>query len=77
MKEAIKVEKAGLRFRLTLIRNWAIKNLKEMRQKCQRVYHKLEDWILVAVKTENEAIIEMVSFQRKNMMIVLLIVHCS
>ena len=30
-----------------------------MRQKCMRTYQKLEDWIIVAAKTENDAIDEM------------------
>ena len=38
MKEAIKVEKAILRYRLTLIRNWTLKRLREMRARCMRVY---------------------------------------
>ena len=59
MKAAIKVEKAILRFRLTQIRNWALLKLKEMRAKCLKVYVKLEDWIHVAVKTENDAVDEM------------------
>jgi hypothetical protein len=59
MKAAIKIEKAILRFRLTQIRNWALLKLKEMRSKCLRVYVKLEDWIHVAVKTENDAVDEM------------------
>jgi hypothetical protein len=33
MKEAIKTEKAVLRFRLTMIRNWAINLMKEIRQR--------------------------------------------
>lgn len=60
MKNAIKTEKQILRFRLTLIRNWALSKLKELRSKSLSVYSKLEDWINVAVKTENEAVDEMV-----------------
>ncbi len=59
MKEAIKVEKSILRYRLTLIRNWCLSKLKEMRLKCNNIYQKLDDWILVAVKAENEAVDEM------------------
>jgi hypothetical protein len=59
MKEAIKTEKAIYRYRLTLIRNWTLQRLREMRAKCMKVYQKLDDWILVAVKTENEAVDEM------------------
>ncbi len=60
MKRAIKVEKSILRYRLVLVRNWALKRLKEMRLKALKVYHKLEEWILVATKTQNDAIDEMV-----------------
>ena len=60
MRAAIKVEKSILRFRLTLIRNWALKRLKEMRAKAVKVYTKLEDWIHVANKAENDAVDEMV-----------------
>ena len=61
MKNALKTEKQILRFRLSLIRNWALSKLKELRLKSLNVYNKLEDWINVAVKTENEAVDEMVN----------------
>ncbi len=60
MKAAIKIEKSILRFRLTQIRNWALKRLREMRAKAIKVYTKLEDWIHVSNKAENDAIDEMV-----------------
>ncbi len=59
MKQAIKVEKAILRYRLTQIRNWTLTALKEMRAKALKVYKKLDDWIAVANKTENDAVDEM------------------
>ena len=59
MKDAVKVEKSILRFRLTLIRNWALDRLKQMREQYNTVYQKLEDWILVGQKTENDAVDEM------------------
>lgn len=58
MKEAIKVEKSILRYRLTQIRNWALQRLRHQRQLALRVYKKLEDWIAVANKAENDAIDE-------------------
>lgn len=61
MKAAIKVEKSILRYRLSLIRNWALKRLKEMRAKAVKVYTKLEDWIHVSNKAENDAVEEMVN----------------
>jgi hypothetical protein len=60
MKQAIKVEKSILRFRLAQIRNWALKRLRDIRQKSNKVYTKLEDWIYVANKAENDAVDEMV-----------------
>lgn len=62
MKKSIKIEKSILRYRLVLIRNWALKQLKEMRSKALKMYQKIEDWILVAVKSENDASEEMVTF---------------
>jgi hypothetical protein len=58
MKDAIKVEKSILRFRLTQIRNWAMNRLKYQREKSLKVYQKLDDWILVSSKAENDAIEE-------------------
>lgn len=60
MKQAIKVEKSILRFRLTQVRNWALKRLRDIRGKANKVYTKLEDWIYVANKAENDAVEEMV-----------------
>lgn len=59
MKAAIKIEKSILRYRLTQIRNWTLKRVREMRSKAIRVYLKLEDWVLVSSKTENDAVDEM------------------
>jgi hypothetical protein len=60
MKQAIKVEKSILRFRLAQIRNWTLKKLRDIRAKAIKVYTKLEDWIYVANKAENDAVEEMV-----------------
>ena len=59
MKEAIKIEKSILRYRLTLIRNWALEKLKDLRIQSLAVYHKLDDWIHVGCKAENDSIDEM------------------
>jgi hypothetical protein len=48
MKAAIKTEKSILRYRLTQIRNWGLKRLREMRSQATKVYSKLEDWIYVS-----------------------------
>lgn len=59
MREAIKVEKSILRFRLVQVRNWALSQLKSMRQSSLDLYKMLEDWVFVAQKTEMDAIEEM------------------
>lgn len=59
MKEAIKIEKSVLRFRLVQIRNWTLRQLKELRQTSLDLYKKLEDWIFVGQKAEMDAIDEM------------------
>jgi len=56
MREAIKVEKSILRFRLSQIRNWALKRLQYQRNLSLKIYQKLEDWIHVSNKAENDAI---------------------
>jgi len=58
MREAIKVEKSILRFRLAQVRNWALKGLKRQRELSLKMYQKLDDWIAVSSKAENDAIDE-------------------
>ena len=59
MRESIKVEKSILRYRLVQVRNWALSQLKNMRQNSLDLYKMLEDWVFVAQKTEMDAIEEM------------------
>ena len=59
LKQGVKIEKQILRYRLVLLRNWALKNLKEMRAKGLKTYQKLEEWIHVSKKAEMDAIDEM------------------
>lgn len=73
MKAALKIEKSILRFRLTQVRNWTLKRLRELRSRAIRVYTKLEDWIHVSNKAENDAVEEMVILFD----IMYIIVHCS
>lgn len=61
MKEALRVEKSILRFRLVQVRNWTQQRLQELRRATIRVHKKLEDWIAVAARTELDAIEEMCS----------------
>lgn len=58
MREAIKVEKSILRFRLAQVRNWALMRLKHQREQSLKIYQKLDDWIQVSSKAENDAIDE-------------------
>ena len=58
MREAIKIEKSILRFRLAQIRNWALSKLKHQRELSLKMYQKLDDWISVSTKAENDAIEE-------------------
>lgn len=59
MREAVRVEKQILRFRLVQIRNWTLKKLQFQRQCFIDMYKKFDDWILVATKTEMDTIDEM------------------
>jgi hypothetical protein len=59
MREAVKIEKSILRYRLIQVRNWALQQLRDMRQVSLDQYKMLEDWIFVAQKTEMDAIEEM------------------
>jgi len=60
MKEAIKIEKSILRFRLVLVRNWIFNRMQETRLSAMEIYKKLDDWIYVAQKTEMDAVEEMI-----------------
>jgi hypothetical protein len=59
MREAVRVEKQILRYRLVQIRNWTLEKLKFQRQCFIDMYKKFDDWILVATKTEMDTIDEM------------------
>jgi len=59
MKEAIRIEKSIFRYRLVQIRNWTLKQLKEMRQQALDLYKLLEDWVFVSQRVEMDAIEEM------------------
>lgn len=52
-------EKQVLRFRATLVRNWALQRMREIRRTSDKVFEKLEDWVAVAFKAETDGIIEM------------------
>jgi len=56
MKQAIKNEKAKYRYRITLIKYWGIHSVKNMRKIANSIYSKFEDWIILSIKAENEAL---------------------
>lgn len=56
MKQSIKFEKAKYRFRLTLLKHWGIECLKNLRKMANSIYSKLDDWIVLSIKAENEAL---------------------
>lgn len=56
MKQAVKNEKAKYRFRVTLLKYWGIECLKNIRKLANNIYNKLDDWIILAIKAENEAL---------------------
>jgi len=56
MKQSIKFEKAKYRFRLTLLKHWGMECLKTLRKIANSIYSKLDDWILLSIKAENEAL---------------------
>lgn len=62
MKETLSTEKAILRYRLYLIKTFAISRIKEFREKAKGLYTKLEDWLNYSIKAENNAVDELVIF---------------
>jgi hypothetical protein len=56
MKLSIKNEKAKYRFRITLLKYWAINCVKNMRKIANNIYNKLDDWVVLSNKAENEAL---------------------
>jgi hypothetical protein len=65
MREAVKIEKSILRFRLVQIRNWTIKRLQYTRQTALNLFKKFEDWILVSQKAGMDTIEEMCAVIKK------------
>lgn len=52
----IENEKKILKYRLVMIKNWAEKGLKEIKENAKHLYEKLSDWIRVTMKCEREAV---------------------
>ena len=59
MKEAVRVEKSLLRFRLVQIRNWTLTRLQATRSQQIQMLKKFDDWILLAQRAEMDTIDEM------------------
>jgi hypothetical protein len=56
MKIVIKNEKAKYRFRITMLKYWGIIYIKNFRKIANNIYNKLDDWIILSIKSENEAL---------------------
>ena len=59
-------EKAKFKYKLTLLKYWGILCLKNFRRLSLTVYNKLEDWIILAIKAENEALNELTIMLKEN-----------
>ena len=56
--EAIKKEQNILVYRILAIHNWTVNGLKDIRLKINEVFDVLDDWIVIYVKNENQAVNE-------------------
>ena len=66
LKQAISNEKSKFKYKLTLLKYWGIYCLKNFRRLSLTVYNKLEDWIILAIKAENEALNELTVMLKEN-----------
>ena len=66
LKQAMSNEKAKFKYKLTLLKYWGIQCLKNFRKLSLTVYNKLEDWIILAIKAENEALNELTVMLKEN-----------
>ena len=66
MKKALSNEKAKYKYKITLLKYWGINCLKNMRRISLTVYNKLEDWIILAIKAENEALEQLTNMLKEN-----------
>ena len=63
--EAIRIEKAIIRYRLYLLKTFAISKIKELRVMANSIYSKLDDWIIFGIKAQNDAVYELVNPRKK------------
>ena len=66
LKQAISNEKSKFKYKLTLLKYWGIACLKNFRRLSLTVYNKLEDWIILAIKAENDALNELTVMLKEN-----------
>ena len=66
LKQAMSNEKAKYKYKLTLLKYWGILCLKNFRRLSLTVYNKLEDWIILAIKAENQALNELTVMLKEN-----------
>ncbi|MCQ2816970.1 MAG: hypothetical protein MJ252_06870 [archaeon] len=66
LKQALANEKAKFKYRITLLKFWGVKYLFNMRRLSLSVYDKLEDWIILAIKAENEALTQLTAILKEN-----------
>ena len=66
LKQAISNEKSKFKYKLTLLKYWGISCLKNFRRLSLTVYNKLEDWIILAIKAENDALNELTVMLKEN-----------
>jgi hypothetical protein len=66
MKTALKNEKFKYKFRITLLKYWGIDCLRKFRSQANQIYNKLEDWILLSNRSENQALDKVTDILRNN-----------
>lgn len=49
------------RHRITLLKYWAINTMINLRKFANSIYNKLEDWIILSFKAENESLNQLVN----------------
>ena len=66
LKQALNNEKAKYKYKITLLKYWGILCLQNIRKLSLSVYNKLEDWIILAIKAENEALNQLTTMLKEN-----------